>query len=146
MAFVADLTSFVRRSITPSEKYGADFSFDRLSIPQADGKRLSAHQACVCIAPKENEAATLEYAWQIVRELAKWLAETFVDLPEQERFQVIVGWSQAVRRHQGQIFKIWGFRHRMVEIATTATCEEFARKSGDSRVPMPGWQKDVFRK
>jgi hypothetical protein len=132
--------------MTPSEKYGADFIFDRLSIPQSDGSRLSAHQACVCIAPKEDEASTLEYAWQIVRELAKWLTETFVGLPEGERFQVIVGWSQAVRRHQGQIFKIWGFRDRMVEIAATPTCEEFARKSGDPRVPMPGWQKDVFQK
>jgi len=132
--------------MTPSEKYGADFIFDRLSIPQADGSRLSAHQACVCIAPKDDEASTLEYAWQIVRELAGWLTEAFAGLPEGERFQVIVGWSRAVRENQGQIFKIWGFRHRMIEIAATPTCEKFARKSGDARVPMPGWQKDVFQK
>ncbi len=132
--------------MTPSEKYGADFIFDRLSIPQADGSRISAQQACVCIAPKEDEASTLGYAWQIVRELAKWLTETCVGLPEGERFQVIVGWSEAVRRHQGQIFKIWGFRDRMIEIAATPTCEEFSRKTGDPRVPMPGWQKDVFHK
>ena len=130
----------------PSEKYREKFTFDRLTIPLGDGSRLSARQACVCIVPMEDEATTLGYAWQIVRELAMWLTETFSGLPDGERFQVVVGWCESVRKHQGQIFKIWGFRDSMCEIAATRTYEEFARKSGDLRVPIPGWQKDVFRK
>jgi len=130
--------------MNPREKFGEEFVFEHLSIPSAGGERLSCHQACVCITPKKNQEDTLAFAWDVLREVAAWLAGTLEQYSEEERFQLIVAWSKSVRPHQGHIFKVWGFKERIRMIAGCVSYQDYVRAAGDNWAPMPRWEKDVF--
>jgi len=130
--------------MTPPEKYGDEFCYDRLVIRQADGRTIICHQACVCIKPSQDKEATLAFAWQVARDLAHWLITTYDAVPDDERFQIIVAWSKSVRKHQGHIFKIWGFKESMRIIASCESYREYASSTGNWQVPMLNWEKDVF--
>lgn len=132
------------RTMTPQEKYGDEFSYDRLAIRQADGRTIICHQGCVCIKASEDKEATLTFGWQVVRELAHWLITTYDVVPEDERFQIIVAWSKSVRKLQGHIFKIWGFKEGMRTIASCESYREYASLTGNWHVPMLKGEKDVF--
>jgi hypothetical protein len=131
--------------MTPIEKFGDEFSFDRLVVPFADGRRLVRHQAaCACVTAKQTKEDTLNSAWQVVRELALWLTESLKSLPDEESFQIIVAWSSRERPQYGHIFKVCGFKDLLQQILRCESYQQYAQATGDNWVPMPGWEKDVF--
>lgn len=130
--------------MTPREKYGAEFFYRPFTFRKVDGREFQCHDIVVCITPKQDPATTLEYAWEVLRELALWACDEFKDHPASETYRIIVGWSKSVREHQGQIFKIWFDLARVREVAECATPEECSARFGSGQTPFDNWQKDVF--
>lgn len=116
--------------MTPSEKYGDEFFFDKLALRSGAGPNITIYQAAVGIRPAGDEGTTLTVAWQVARELAQWLITEFVAVAEETRFQIIVGWSPSVRKHQGQIFKIWGYKEGMQQIVFSESYCDYVLVSG----------------
>ena len=129
--------------ISSSKGFGEDFHYQVHSTTKKDGDTLEWHDVCACIRPELTEEDSLCAAWNLVREIAEWLS---VEAPSSkiENFRIIVGWSKAVRELQGQIFKIWQPNSHLDLILDCVSHEDYAKRSGDNCVPMPGWQKDVF--
>lgn len=130
--------------MTIREKYNDDFLFHRFTVPHRDGHMVTCREACVCIGPKGDKERTLAFGWQVVREVAEWLIESFESVPDEESFRIILAWSRSVRLAQGHIFKIWGHKERIRRVAACPSYQDYSKETGDNWVPMPGWEKDVF--
>ena len=141
MAQLATLGHITR--MFPSERdiedfkaeFGADSILHRLAIPRQSYCGL---QAAVVIVPDATKDATLARAWELVRAIAHWILDRDAEFPASERYEVIVGWSQSVRRLQGQIFKVGGDR---ASVQTIADSESWSQCG---RAPLIRWEKDVF--
>jgi hypothetical protein len=116
-------------------EFGADSILHRFAISR---QSYCGTQAGVVILPDATKDATLARAWELVRAIARWILVRSSDLPASERYEVIVGWSQSVRRLQGQIFKVGGDR------ATVQTIADSESWSQCGRAPLIRWEKDVF--
>ena len=90
------------------------------------------------ITPKDTKDATLAHAWELVRSIARWILVRASELPPSERYEIIVGWSQTVRRLQGQVFKVGG------DHAAVQTIADSAEWTQCGRAPLIRWEKDVF--
>ena len=117
-------------------EFGTESVIERLEIPHLErrGTRVVA-----VITPAKTKEATLVSAWRLVRALADYLLRHSAALPETERYEIIVAWSQSVRRLQGHIFKVAGTLNDIQGIA----------ESADWQTAYPhalrlGWEKDVF--
>jgi hypothetical protein len=128
------------------EKYGEEFSYQLLSFKKADGSELPFHEIGVCSKPKLDEAATLTYAWAVMRELTWWACEEFRERPKGESYRIVVAWSKSVRPAQGHIVKIWLDLAGVREVSAFTSPEECAARFGGGWMPFYGWQKDVFQK
>lgn len=70
--------------MSPSEIFGTEFFCAAHTLRKADGSVHPFHDVGVCIKPRGDEASTLAYGWDIMRELAKWVSEEFKDRPQNE--------------------------------------------------------------
>jgi hypothetical protein len=133
------------RPMFPSEQdleafraeFGPESILHRLAIPR---QSYCGTQAAVVIAPEVTKDATLARAWEIVRAVARWLLGRAAGLPANERYEIIVGWSQSVRKLQGQIFKTGG------ESSAIQTIADSTQWAQCGRAPLHRWEKDVFEK
>jgi hypothetical protein len=116
-------------------EFGSESVLARHHIPQRD---FCGTQTAAVITPLPTKEETLKHAWSLARKMARWIFDRAGDLPATERYIVIVGWSQSVRRLQGQIFKVGGDREaiRVISDATDWSTHEHAL--------LPRWEKDVF--
>jgi hypothetical protein len=130
--------------MTPREKYGAEFLCQPFAVRKADGSEFQCHDICVCITPKHDAPTTLEYAWEVLRELAEWACDEFKDHPTSETYRIVVAWSKSVREHQGHIVKVWSDLATVREVAKCATPDVCEVRFGSGMTPFPNWQKDVF--
>jgi len=130
--------------MNPLDKYGAEFFCQPFTSKKADGSEFHCYDIGVCITPKHDAASTLDYAWGVLRELAEWVCEEFKDRPTSETYRIVIGWSKAVRKHQGHIFKIWLDLARIREVAGCVTPEDYSARFGSGWTPFHNWQKDVF--
>ena len=116
-------------------EFGADSTIDRMEIRHL---ACCGTQAAAVIAPSQTKEATLTHAWELIRRLALWMLRHTVELPSTEKYCVIVGWSQSVRRLQGQIFRACGDRARLQCIADSTDWHQFEHTIRNN------WEKDVF--
>jgi len=114
------------------------------SVPKKDGTMVSWHDVGACITPKQTEEETLNDAWDLVRELARWVDSQNPRVSD--NFRIIVGWSKKVRAQQGQIFKIWESNDELPFICASETYREYSQNRGKGHILLKGWQKDVFSK
>jgi hypothetical protein len=115
--------------------FGSESILQRFTISR---QTYCGTQAGVVITPELTKEATLRHAWELVRAIARWILVRASELPTSERYEIIVGWSQSVRRLQGQIFKVGGDR------ATIQTIADSVEWSQCGRTPLIRWEKDVF--
>jgi hypothetical protein len=120
--------------------FGADALLERLQIPR---ENYCGTQPCVVIRPTTTKDETLIIAWNLMREQARWILTHSSNLPVSERYMIIVGWSQSVRRLQGQIFKAGGAIGEVQAIAASVDWNEFGQTTRQ-QVLQPRWEKDVF--
>jgi len=118
-------------------EFGAESIIHRLAIPR---QSFCGTQAAVVMTPASTKDETLARAWELVRAIAHWILARAPELPANERYEVIVGWSQAVRRKQGQIFK-WGG-----ELATIRGMADSSDWRQYEQALRHNWGKDVFEK
>jgi hypothetical protein len=116
-------------------EFGAESILHRLAISR---QSYCGTQAAVVIKPAPTKEATLQHAWELVRSIARWILARASELPPTERYEIIIGWSQSVRRLQGQIFKVGG------DHATVQTIADSAEWTQCGRTPLIRWEKDVF--
>jgi hypothetical protein len=107
--------------MTPRERYGAEFFYQPFTVRKADGSEFQCHDIGVCITPKHDAESTLEYAWEVLRELTRWACEEFKDRPTTETYRIVVAWSKSVREHQGHIVKLRLDLAKVREVAGCAT-------------------------
>ena len=124
---------------TLQSEFGNEAILNRLWLAH-----LGCHgtQVAATIVPGNTEAGTLQNAWDVVRRLAEWTIRNGVNLPADERFELIVGWSRSVRPMQGQIFKTGGVRCDLQCIASSPTYDEFV--SAEHNPLRTNWRKDVL--
>ena len=132
--------------MNPREKYGEEFLCEPFTVRKADGSEHHSYDVVVCIRPKEDEASTLAYAWDVLREVAGWACEQFRARPKEEAYRIVVAWSRHVRPLQGHILKIWLDRASVCEVAGLDTLEACALRFGPMWMPLANWKKDVFEK
>lgn len=130
----------------PSGKYVTEFFYAAHSLRKADGTTQPFHDVAVCIKPQGDEASTLAYAWEIVRELASWVSEEFKDRPPNETYRIVVAWSKSVRPLQGHIVKVWLDLAGIREVVAMTSPDQCAARFGSGWTPFHNWQKDVFDK
>jgi hypothetical protein len=118
-----------------NSEFGAEAIIHRLPISHLN---CNGTQAATVIKPLDSKDSTLEFAWEQVRKIADWILQRSVGLPSSERYMVIVGWSQTVRKQQGQIFKVGGELSALTAIAASANWKK------DGYSPLLNWEKDVF--
>jgi hypothetical protein len=116
-------------------EFGGEAVLHRLPITNLS---CNGTQAAAVIKPLDTKDSTLTFAWGQVRKMAEWILQHSAVLPSSERYMVIVGWSQSVRKQQGQIFKVGGERSALAAIAASTDW----KKDGFS--PLITWEKDVF--
>lgn len=118
-------------------EFGEEATFHRLWL-----SHLNCHgtQVSATVRPETTESETLTSAWNLVKALASWLLSKRAGLPENERYEIIVGWSVHVRSTQGQIFKTGGAAADLRKISASVTLDDLAVRNG----LRPKWQKDVF--
>jgi hypothetical protein len=131
--------------VTPQEKYGAEFYCQPFTITKADGRKFNCHDVVVCISPMEDKESTLAFGWSVLRELAQWVCSAFETTPIEEEFRIIIAWSRNVRPQQGHIFKVFADRKHLKLASDCETYQDYARRYGDFFIPLPNWQKDVFK-
>jgi hypothetical protein len=129
--------------MTPSEKYGSEFWCFPFTATKADGRKFNCHDVGASIVPKQDKDSTLEFAWNVFRELAGWVCEEFATAPGDEEFRIIIAWSRLVRPGQGHIFKVWANLENIRLAGECQTYQEYARRFGSSFAPFPNWEKDV---
>ena len=122
--------------MNPREKYCEEFYCAPFTVRKADGTENRCYDVLVCIRPQEDEASTLAYGWEIMRELARWSCEEFRDRPQDESYRVVVAWSRKVRPQQGHIFKVWLDRSHLSEVVGFRTPEECTARFGGSWTPV----------
>lgn len=130
--------------MSPSEKYGEEFFCQPFTVRKADGTTNHCYDVGVCIRPQEDEASTLYFGWEVMRELAGWVCGEFKSHPEDESYRIVVAWSRMVRPLQGHIFKVWLNRGHLTEVADFRTPEECNARFGGGWTPFLNWKKDVF--
>jgi hypothetical protein len=91
-------------------------------------------QAYAVVAPSVSKDMTLVHAWDVIRGLAQWTLAHTSEFPSNERYCVIVGWSQS----QGQIFRACGDRERLQRIADSTDLRQFEHAIRSN------WEKDKF--
>lgn len=116
-------------------EFGVESIIERMEIRHL---ACCGTQAAAVITPLSSKEATLIHAWELIRGLARWTLDHTVELPATERYCVIVGWSQSVRRLQGQIFRACGDRERLQHIADATDWHQFEHTIRNN------WEKDVF--
>jgi len=116
-------------------EFGRESILERFAISR---QSCCGTQAGVVITPKDTKDATLAHAWELVRSIARWILVRASELPPSERYEIIVGWSQTVRRLQGQVFKVGG------DHAAVQTIADSAEWTQCGRAPLIRWEKDVF--
>lgn len=116
-------------------EFGPESILLRSPIP---GQGIHGTQAAAVITPEATKDATLRRAWDSVRAISRWILARGSELPVSERYGLIVGWSQSVRRFQGQIFKVIGDR------TTVQTVADSDSWSQCGQAPKLRWEKDVF--
>jgi len=131
--------------MSPKEKYGTEFFQEAHVLKKADGSEHPFHDIGVCITPRDDEASTLAYAWEIMRELARWTCDHFKGRPASESYRIVVAWSRSVRPGQGHIVKVWLDLAGVREVAAMATPKECAARFGGGWTPFANWKKDVFK-
>jgi hypothetical protein len=116
-------------------EFGSEGILRRLEI-----RRRGCHaiQAATVIMPNATKDATLMRAWRLVRSIAHWIIACGTELPVNERYEIIIGWSKSVRKLQGQIFKVSGDRAAVQAIADSESWIQCGC------VPLLRWEKDVF--
>jgi len=132
--------------MSPKEKYGEEFFYESHVLKKADGSEHPFHDIGVCILPRSDEAGTLAYAWDVLRELADWTSNHFVDRPSNESYRIVVAWSRRVRAGQGHIVKVWRDLAGIREVGAMRTPQEYTAQFGGFWTPLARWQKDVFEK
>jgi hypothetical protein len=116
-------------------EFGSESVLQRFVVPR---QPYCGTRACVVVTPVVTKDATLRCCWELVRAIARWILARSSELPASERYEVIVGWNQSVRRLQGQIFKVGGDR------AAIQTIADSAEWSHCGLAPLVRWEKDVF--
>jgi hypothetical protein len=116
-------------------EFGPESSLERMQIPQRD---FCGTQAAAVILPSQTKDETLKHAWSLIRRMARWIVDRAGDHPATERYVIIVGWSQSVRRLQGQIFKKGGDREVIRAVADQTDWSQH------EHALLPRWEKDVF--
>ncbi|HEY1111794.1 MAG TPA: hypothetical protein VGE76_24275 [Opitutaceae bacterium] len=130
--------------MTPYERYGDEFFCQPFTMRKADGTENRCYDIGVCIRPLSDEASTLAYGWEVMRELARWTCEEFHGRPQSEFYRLVIAWSRTVRPQQGHIFKVWLDLVRLSEVASFRSPEECAARFGSGWTPFINWQKNVF--
>jgi hypothetical protein len=120
-------------------RFGVDAHLQRMAIPR---QRASATTLAAFVMPKEGPEATLALAWDLARSLARWLLDRIGELPANEVYAIVVGWSKATREHQGQIFKLIASTEDVRQIVACSKWVDW-EQSGH-RALLPNWQRDVF--
>jgi hypothetical protein len=118
-------------------EFGSEALIHRLWL-----SHLECHgtQVTATITPRGTEAESLLEAWQVVQSLASWLLRDAATLPENERYEIVVGWSSSVGTPQGQIFKTGGLVGDLQRIVSSPTYNDFAPSALRSN-----WQKQAHR-
>ena len=132
--------------MSPKEKYGDEFFYDAHVLKKADGSEHPFHDIGVCIVPRDDEASTLAYAWDVMRELADWTVDHFADRPSRETYRIVVAWNKRVRPSQEHIVKVWLDLAGLREVSAMRTPEECVVRFGAGWTPFVRWQKDVFER
>ncbi len=127
--------------IALKSEFGSEAVLNRLWLSHLEcyGTAVAA-----TMVAKETPTETISFAWTLVQQLASWLLQEAVSLPENERYLVIVGWSSSVRPGRGQIFKTGGNRDDLQRIIEAPTSESFT--SPEHNPLVNNWQKDMFSK
>jgi len=116
-------------------QFGSDSVLHRIPLSHLGCDGL---QAAAMITPAPTKAETLEIAWTLVRSVARWVLPQAADHPTVGRFEIIVGWSQSVRKMQGQIFKTGGDQDTVRAIAA---CENWSQYPSALQ---QSWEKAAF--
>ncbi|NOY00978.1 MAG: hypothetical protein GXP30_14815 [Verrucomicrobia bacterium] len=86
------------------------------------------------IKPRESESETVAFVEDCVKGLAGWIFENKKKFGEEDRFQIILGWSEVLRENDRQLVKIGGFYDEIDKIA-----------KGDTPVTFrSGWSTGIF--
>jgi hypothetical protein len=131
--------------MSPQEKYGEEFFYRPFILKKSNGQTHQCHDVAVCIKPKEDQDSTLAYGWTVLRDLARWVADSFPTVSNEEGFRIIIAWSREVRPMQGHIFKVFHNREHIRLIGDYPTYQDYAKNFGGGFIPLPNWEKDVFK-
>ncbi|GJI92206.1 hypothetical protein [Duganella hordei] len=119
-------------------KFGTEAELNRLWLSHLECYGI---QIGVTVTPGGSETETLKAAWGLVRDVSAWLLNNSALLPENERYEIIVGWSCSVRPQRGQIFKTGGSAEELLKIVDAPTYESVI--TADHSPLRQNWQKDV---
>jgi hypothetical protein len=122
-----------------TEEFKTEFGIES-TVHRMEIRRLGCYgtQAAAVIRPSSSKEETLKLAWSLVRAMAFWILNRSSDMPTSERYIVIVGWSQSVRKLQGQIFKTGGNREKLRIVADSQDWKQ------QEHALLYRWEKDVF--
>jgi hypothetical protein len=123
-------------------EFGLESVIQRMQVPR---RTTWTTQVAATVLSASSKEETLNRAWSLARGLSDWILARSNLLTPDERVGVIVGWSTLVRPLQGQIFKVGG---TVDDLRKLAACEDWktARELPGQQIPIPRWEKDVFRK
>ncbi len=124
--------------------YGDDFYCQPFNVRLKDGRVSEAYDVLLCIQPHGSAEATLEFAWQTMRDLSTWVCKWAESHPAHLTYRVVIAWSKSVRSGQGHIFKVWANREEICKVAKYASYKDYAALTKSFWIPLARWEKDVF--
>lgn len=124
-------------------QFGNDMIYERCRVGSLAFSTVTT--AGVCVRPASSKEETLEACWLYVQEIARWLIARIRRYPDDERFEIIVAWSTAVRVRQGHIFKIIGDVGEIVALPSFSSWREYEAQTHRAAL-VANWAKEVFTK
>ena len=101
------------------------------------------YNACYVVDKLPTRELQESSTWTIAQAITQWLLENRSLFSEQDRFQVIVGWPESVRRSGRQIVKVGGTFKELQVLIDAKNFTEFERVTGQTFFTL-NWDLEVF--
>lgn len=100
--------------------------------PHFDGDLVNVFTV---VLPDDTETATEAQMVQRAITIARWLADHRKEFGKHDRFQIIIGWPESIRKTGRQVVKTCGTFDEAIDVAEGRKPIQF----------MPGWSKGIFQ-